>query len=284
MASDHLPAFQGGEQPFLSLKLEQIFPVNHNTKRFRFALPDMNQVSGLTVASAIITLKKNSEPDGPTIRPYTPVSDEGTVPTPTSHVFAESTNTKQDAKGYVDLLIKRYSKGSMSEHIHSLEIGQTLDVKGPIPTYPLKTNQHRHIGMVAGGTGITPMWQIARSIFQDKTDKTKVTLIYGNLSDSDILLKEELDDIKDKFPDRFDVVYTVDNPSPDWNRAKGLITADLLRRNLPAPQEGNVKIFVCGPKGLYDAVSGSKAGQANQGELTGFLQELGYKREQVHKF
>lgn len=44
------PAFTGGDQGFLSLKLESTENINHNTKKFRFALPESDQTSGLAVA------------------------------------------------------------------------------------------------------------------------------------------------------------------------------------------------------------------------------------------
>lgn len=69
-------AFKGGDQGFLSLKLESVENINHNTKRFRFALPEENQVSGLPIASALITKYKGPDMEKPVIRPYTPVSDE----------------------------------------------------------------------------------------------------------------------------------------------------------------------------------------------------------------
>lgn len=70
-------AFTGGDQGFISLKLESVENINHNTKKFRFALPEGDQVSGLAVASALLTKYKGPEMEKPAIRPYTPVSDEG---------------------------------------------------------------------------------------------------------------------------------------------------------------------------------------------------------------
>lgn len=42
--------FKGGDQGWLSLKLESVEPVNHNTKKLRFHLPEEDSVSGLAVA------------------------------------------------------------------------------------------------------------------------------------------------------------------------------------------------------------------------------------------
>lgn len=71
------PAFTGGDQGFVSLKLAEVETVNHNTKRFRFELPEGDQVSGLHVASAILTKFKGPNDEKATLRPYTPISDEG---------------------------------------------------------------------------------------------------------------------------------------------------------------------------------------------------------------
>lgn len=70
-------AFTGGEQGFLSLKLEKSEIVNHNTKKLTFSLPESDMESGLPVASAVITKYKGPEMEKPVIRPYTPTSDTG---------------------------------------------------------------------------------------------------------------------------------------------------------------------------------------------------------------
>jgi len=70
--------FTGGDQGFINLTLKSVENVNHNTKKFRFALPEDDQVSGLKIASALLTKYKGPEMEKPAIRPYTPVNDEGT--------------------------------------------------------------------------------------------------------------------------------------------------------------------------------------------------------------
>ena len=70
--------FTGGDQGFISLPLDSIENLSHNTKKFRFKLSSEDAVSGLPIASALITKYKGPEMEKPVIRPYTPVSDEGT--------------------------------------------------------------------------------------------------------------------------------------------------------------------------------------------------------------
>ena len=130
-------AFTGGEQGFIDLKLESVEKINHNTKKFRFALPNADDVSGLQIASALLTKYKGPEMEKPVIRPYTPTSDE-------------------DEKGHIDFIIKKYPNGPMSEHLHDMKPDQRLEFKGPIPKYAWQPNKHDHIALIAGGTGITP--------------------------------------------------------------------------------------------------------------------------------
>ncbi|PYH44807.1 cytochrome b5 reductase family protein [Aspergillus saccharolyticus JOP 1030-1] len=256
--------FKGGEQGWFDLKLSEIEVLNHNTKRLRFEFEDKNAVSGLQVASAILT--KFKPVDGKAvIRPYTPTSDEETP-------------------GHIDLVVKVYPNGPMSEYLHNMNVGQRLDFKGPIVKYPWETNKHNHITLIAGGTGITPMYQLAREIFKNPEDKTKVTLVFGNVTEEDILLKKEFEELENTYPQRFRAFYVLDKPPKEWTGGKGFISKELLKTVMPEPKEENIKIFVCGPPGMYKAISGTKKSPSDQGELSGILAELGYSKDQVFKF
>lgn len=189
-----------------------------------------------------------------------------------------------DEPGHLDLVVKKYNKGPMSTHIHNLNVGDELQFKGPLPKYPWEANKHKHISLIAGGTGITPMYQLIRAIFKNPDDQTKVTLVFGNVTKDDILLKKEFDELENTYPRRFKAFYLLDNPPKDWTGGKGYITKDLLKTVLPEPKEENIKIFVCGPPGLYTALSGNKVSPKDQGELSGALKELGYDKDQVYKF
>lgn len=173
----------------------------------------------------------------------------------------------------------------MSTHIHDMKPGQRLDFKGPLPKYPWSPNKHTHIALIAGGTGITPMYQLIRAIFKNpEADKTRVTLVFGNIAEEDVLLRSQLADLENTFPQRFRAFYTLDKPSPEWHGAKGFISKDLLKTVLPEPKEENIKVFVCGPPAMMNHVSGNKKSPKDQGELTGILKELGYDKDQVYKF
>lgn len=111
-------ALQGAET-FISLVLSKRIQISPDTFIFRFALPSVSHRLGLPIGQNI-QVKANINGED-VIRAYTPVSSN-------------------DDFGFMDLLIKVYFKnvhpkfpngGLMSQYIHALDVGQTLDIRGP---------------------------------------------------------------------------------------------------------------------------------------------------------
>nr|XP_018681611.1 PREDICTED: nitrate reductase [NADH]-like [Musa acuminata subsp. malaccensis] len=165
--------------------------VSHDVRLFRFALPSADQVLGLPVGKHIFLC---ATIDGKLcMRPYTPTSPV-------------------DEIGHFELLINVYFKGEnpkfpngglMSQHLESLPIGSTLDVKGPLGHIEYagrgnflvdgKHRSTRRLAMIAGGTGITPVYQVIQAVLRDPENRTEMHLVYANRSEDDILLRDELD-------------------------------------------------------------------------------------------
>lgn len=243
-----------------------------NTNRYRFALEDSKQEVGLPVASCLVTRAAigGEKEDGSkkfVIRPYTPTSPK-------------------DAKGYFDLVVKVYEQGKMSKHFGELKEGDTLEMKGPLPKFPYKANMKTKIGMVAGGSGITPMLQVASEIVNNPEDKTQVSLIFANQTEDDIILRDELDQMAAKH-DNFQVYYTVDKigdgKGDSWKGGIGYVTREMASEHIPPPSDDNL-VLVCGPPPMYKALSGEKKSPKDQGELSGLLKAMGYTEQQVYKF
>jgi cytochrome-b5 reductase len=139
---------------------------------------------------------------------------------------------------------------------------------------------------VAGGAGITPMFQVLRNILNNPDDKTRVNLIYANKTESDILMKKELDALVTQHPNQFTTTYVVnDTKSTDKSLEKGYVTKAILGKALPPKLENeNVKVLVCGPPAMLDAIAGAKGGMGwTQGKVGGILKDLGLTEKQVHK-
>lgn len=60
------------------------------------------------------------------------------------------------------------------------------------------------------------MYQVIAHALRDDSNKTKFTLIFSNVTEQDILMREEFDALKAKHPDTLKVVYALDKPSPNW--------------------------------------------------------------------
>jgi cytochrome-b5 reductase len=133
--------------------------------------------------------------------------------------------------------------------------GDYLSVKGPKGRFHYKPNQVRAFGMIAGGTGITPMYQVARAILENPEDKTKIYLIYANVTYDDILLKEDLDRFATDYPDQFKVYYVLNQPPVQWNGGVGYISKGMLEANCPPPAD-DVQILRCGPPPMNKAIAG----------------------------
>ncbi|KAL2338347.1 hypothetical protein Fmac_012793 [Flemingia macrophylla] len=251
---------------WVEFKLQDTARVSHNTQLFRFSF-DPTQKLGLDIASCILTRASlGQDAEGKpkfVVRPYTPISDP-------------------ESKGYFDLLIKVYPEGKMSQHFASLKPGDVVEVKGPIEKLRYTPNMKQHIGMVAGGTGITPMLQVIEAILKNPDDTTQISLLYANVSPDDILLKQKLDILATTHPN-LKIFYTVDNPTKNWRGGSGYISKDMVVKGLPSPSDDTL-ILVCGPPGMVKQISGEKAKDWTQGELSGILKEAGYTEQMVYKF
>lgn len=169
--------------------------VNHDSVLVRLGFKDSNAVSGLTTASCLllkapIGSKNEDGTNKAVIRPYTPTSDP-------------------DTRGYFDLVVKVYEQGKMSKHLGEVNKGDNIMVKGPIKKLPYEANMKKKIGMIAGGSGITPMLQIIDAVVKDEKDTTEVHLVYANKTPADILLKDKLDTLA-KTHSNFHVHYVVE--------------------------------------------------------------------------
>lgn len=224
--------------------------ISHDTRRFRFGLPSEEHVLGLPIGQHINLI---ANIDGETVvRAYTPVSSD-------------------EHKGYVDLVIKVYAKnvhpkfpngGKMSQYVDNMKIGDTIAFRGPTgklqylgngkfqvrrPNKPVVDMQAEQINMIAGGSGITPMLQLVREILTRAQElHLKLALLFANQSENDILLRKELDELAEKYPDNFKVWYTVDTASDSWEYSTGFVNADMIRDHLHPPSKRTV-VLMCGP-------------------------------------
>jgi cytochrome-b5 reductase len=99
--------------------------------------------------------------------------------------------------------------------------------------------------MIAGGTGIAPMFQIIKAVCSNPTDRTQLSLIFANVAEEDILMREELDALAAAHPHKFRVFYVVQNAPANWTGGVGFVSQDHIKEHLP-PTSEDIKILLCG--------------------------------------
>lgn len=256
---------------FIPVPLLEKFKVSPTSTILRFGLPDSGKSLGLSTCSCILAGGKigNGEDEEFVVRPYTPISTNEMI-------------------GSFDLLVKRYDEGKMSSFLSSLNPSTNQEVFFKHAPFNVKIQfpfeKVKFVGMIAGGTGITPMIQALHALLGEKQGDNeynveKVSLLYGNRIAGDILAKDMLDDWVNTYS-KFSMTHVLSHEPLDssWTEGKrGFIGKELIA-SFPKPSEGNSIIFVCGPPAMYTALCGPREEKG----VSGVLGEMGYKN--VYKF
>lgn len=74
----------------------------------------------------------------------------------------------------------------MSTHLDNLPIGALIDVRGPKGKFNYTPTLAPYLLLVAGGSGITPMYRIIKSAALDADDTTRMHLVFANVAEDDI--------------------------------------------------------------------------------------------------
>lgn len=114
------------------------------------------------------------------------------------------------------------------------------------------------LALVAGGTGITPIYQVILRVLTRARDSTKLALVYCNRTEDDILLRKELDGLQASRPN-FKVWFTLTKPPEGWTEGTGRVDANALEKHLElgeAGKRGGVMALVCGRPEMVEGVKG----------------------------
>ncbi|KAH6935306.1 hypothetical protein HPB50_005058 [Hyalomma asiaticum] len=246
-------------------------PIGRNVKLLRFSLPNYSQRLGVRVGEHIMV--RALAGNRLLTRPYTPVSP-------------------CDRRGTFDIIVKVYKAGVspqfpqggvMSQFLDTLQPGDEVQIRGPrgkfvyeghgsfVTAHGDRLPPVKRLGLIAAGSGVTPMLQLLRNMFADSTDCTLVRMIDVNRSTKDIIACSELNEYARTHPSTFRICHVL-SELPSLQLMPGVIQGPLNRyimaAHLPAPNSNSL-ILCCGPSALIDNVCRPA------------LTDIGYKNEQV---
>ena len=223
-----------------------------------------------------------------------------------------------------ELLVKAYEPrpgGGVGAYICGLQAGDVMKAKVKkqrmMHGSPTVLGRWNHVGLVAGGTGIAPLYQIAKIILEEKEKegekeekeeedeggdnkdeggKTKIHVLSINRTEQDILLRKEMDALAKLYPGRFVVHYSLtgqdEQDKEGFLRGRGSV--EMIHKTLPDPKEDKVMVLVCGKTGFVSNWGGpigrapplpdGSKGPKIQGPLLGLLKDAGFDESQVFKY
>jgi len=168
--------------------------------------------------------------------------------------YSVSSDVRDTAR--VSVTVKRVADGVVSNHVNDrVREGDRLQVLGPSGSFTAKTGETGggHLVLLAGGSGITPMMAIAKSTLAADV-KAKVTLVYGNRGESDVIFKDALAALVREHAPRFVVRHVLSDPPAGWSGGVGILDEGVAARELDAcGHDGDALFYLCGPEPMMRA-------------------------------
>ncbi len=173
---------------------------------------------------------------------------------------------------FLTLTIKKIKGGKATNYLaENLKVGDTLEVTAPSGQFylnPEPANQ-KHYVMIAGGSGITPIYSMIGTILKFEP-KSKITLLYANRTSRSIIFKEKLEQWTKEFPAQIEVKHFLSEEENPQNAIKGYITRISLEEMVNAYGKNTLEFYLCGPEIMTN-------------KLIEDLQYLGISKEKIHR-
>ena len=161
---------------------------------------------------------------------------------------------------YFEITVRNTIDGFVSSYIYSnIKVDDELVVEMPFGHFyyePLRDS--KDIIAIAGGSGITPFYSMAKEILNGTLD-INLTILYGSISHKDIILYDELNEIA-KNTNKVKVIHVISGDMEELydNGEKGYISRDIIKKYSidNQPENGKTTYFICGPLPMYQYIKG----------------------------
>jgi ring-1,2-phenylacetyl-CoA epoxidase subunit PaaE len=171
--------------------------------------------------------------------------------------------------------VKRVPDGLFSNFLNEkIFPGKTLNALKPMGhfTTEFHSKNRRHYFLIGGGSGITPLMGIMKSVLVNEPNSI-ITLIYSSRNEEQIIFKDQLILLEKANPDRLKIIHNLSQPSESWAGRRGRLSKSVLKEIIASAeyeQRYEEVYFMCGPDGIMTAAK----------EI---LQELGVDKERIHQ-
>jgi len=156
---------------------------------------------------------------------------------------------------YPAVAVKRVEGGLVSNYIAGhVKKGDKIRIMDPAGNFTVDFSKDtlRHLILFAGGSGITPMLSLIKTLLFTEA-KSRATLIYANRNPESIIFKDELNNLRDAHSDRLSIFHLLDQADTDWTGFRGFLTADILQsimNQIPDFGSDQTSYMVCGPEAM----------------------------------
>ena len=165
-----------------------------------------------------------------------------------------SFSTSPLAGGLPTITVRRVADGVVSRHLHErVHAGDTLTVLDPTGDFTLETDPaaRRHVAMIAGGVGITPLVSLAETVLRAEP-ASRVTLLTGNRCEQEIIFRARLEALAAEFAPRLDLRHALDDAPDGWTGLRGALDGPRVLAALGGAAAD--AFFVCGPEPMMQSV------------------------------
>jgi ring-1,2-phenylacetyl-CoA epoxidase subunit PaaE len=236
-----------------ALEVTQVRPLTDDSTAVHFAVPDDLAEVFAHEAGQHVTIVRDE--DGEEVR--------------RSYSICVPARSGELAVGVRHLPGGRFS-GFVADGLHA---GDLLDVLPPAGRFgpqitPLVS---RHHAFVAAGSGITPVISIVATVLAEEPG-SRCTVVYGNRRTDTIMFVEELEDLKNRYPSRLQLVHVLSRESQSVPLLEGRLDAERLGALLDAlvPPDTVDEWYLCGPFGMVQ-------------DARALLRERGVASEHIHR-
>jgi ferredoxin-NADP reductase len=144
---------------------------------------------------------------------------------------------------------KKLTDHEYSVALKNAKVGDWARIDAPYGQFTFE-GEYPKIALLAGGIGITPFASICKYATNKRLD-SKITLFYGCRTEKDIAFKQELENMA-RENQNLKIIMMINEPTPEWKGVTGVITPDLIRKELPDFMEN--MFYTCGPPPMVVAM------------------------------